>query len=819
VHPTRRALVLVLALLAGVVAVPRAAEAAPKPPVVQLAAPGTLAPAVTSTGGPVAVRFSIDRTAGWTVGYRPAGSTAAFSPFPAATGQGRGALVAGVVAPVQPGTYDIGVTARAGNVETRAVAARALVVTGPALTEDQRCDGLDPVACLLPFPNDAFTGADPTTDTGRRVHLSPLSTPRNVAGLPVDPTEWNRNDGFSPGSMALTQVPGLDLHATWGSELDHIQDLSWYQRPDAPMVLLDADTGERHPFWSELDSHATDPAEQLLILRPATNLLEGHRYIVALRHLRTADGSAIPARPAFAAYRDGGSAPGVVEARRPHMERLFAELGAAGIARGDLFLAWDFTVASERDLSERALHIRDDAFAALGDTDLADGQVAGDAPAFAITSVTDLATGDTMRRIEGTVAVPNYLTPQVTVTAPDPVGEPATAPQSRFHTLGSPDGLPVVNPLQPTVDVEFVCDIPRGADTAPAHAMLYGHGLLGGRGEATGSSTAALRRNGMAPCAVDWWGMSFADISNVALILTDISRFPSLADRAQQGFLNFLFLGRALVHPRGFVADPAFQGPAGAPLLVPGELVYDGNSQGGIMGGALVALAPDLTRAKLGVPAMNYSTLLNRSSDWEAKGGSLVDRLPGLDPTEPTDTVAYSDAYYAAYPSVVDQQIGFNLIQMLWDRAEANGYAHHMTDDPLANTPAHQVMLQVAFSDHQVANVAAEVEGRTIGARLHAPVVPDGLHWSVDPTFGFDDWVPSVDGPLQGESVLIYWHSTDRGLTTPPNGNQPPRVGEDPHGDPRKDRAAALQVVRFLLTGELVDVCGGQACVTDATKR
>ena len=54
------------------------------------------------------------------------------------------------------------------------------------------------------------------------------------------------------------------------------------------------------------------------------------------------------------------------------MERLFATLQRAGIARNSLYLAWDFTVASERNLSERALSIRDDAFAALGDTDLTD---------------------------------------------------------------------------------------------------------------------------------------------------------------------------------------------------------------------------------------------------------------------------------------------------------------------------------------------------------------------------------------------------------------------------------------------------------------
>ncbi len=647
--------------------------------------------------------------------------------------------------------------------------------------------------------------------------------PRNVVGKPIDPTEWNRNDGFSPGSMVLAHVPGLDLHATWGSALDHVQDLSWYQRADAPIVLLDTDTGERHPFWSELDTHAATPDEQLLVLRPARNLEEGHRYVVALRDMRRSDGSTIAARPAFAAYRDGT---GAEPARRPLMEEVFAHLAEAGIDRDDLFLAWDFTVASERNLSERALHVRDDAFASLGDDDLADLVVEGRPPSWRVTSVLDRPDADTARRIEGTIAVPNYLTPQVTATVPPelagPLGLPldsAALPLSRFNTVGSRHGLPAVNPVQPTVDVPFVCNLPASATSQPAHALLYGHGLLGSRSEANGSSTATLRQRGFAPCSVDWWGMSSDDLVNVALILTDVSHFASLADRSQQGFVNFLYLGRALLHPDGLGTDPAFRGPGGEALLAPGELAYDGNSQGGIMGGALVALAPDLTRAKLGVPAMNYSTLLNRSVDWESKDGtSLVERLGGLDPTDPMDAVAYSDLLYASYPSPVDQQLVFALIQMLWDRAEANGYAHHLSHDPLPGTPAHQVMLQVAYSDHQVANVAAEVEARTIGAVLRVPAVPAGMHWAADPTFGFETWDPA-DGSLSGRSVLIYWLSTDRGLMTPPNGNVPPRAGSDPHGDPRKDRLASDQVARFLRTGEVVDVCGGGPCLTDASRR
>ena len=45
---------------------------------------------------------------------------------------------------------------------------------------------------------------------------------------------------------------------------------------------------------------------------------------------------------------------------------LFALLGKADVGRADLYLAWDFTVASERNLSERVLAMRDDAMGLLG---------------------------------------------------------------------------------------------------------------------------------------------------------------------------------------------------------------------------------------------------------------------------------------------------------------------------------------------------------------------------------------------------------------------------------------------------------------------
>src|SRR3712207_1854103 len=68
---------------------------------------------------------------------------------------------------------------------------------------------------LLPFPDDRLTTADAKTDTGRRLDLQLLDMPRNIASRPIDPTDINRNDGFSPGTPILVDVPGIDTPAAF----------------------------------------------------------------------------------------------------------------------------------------------------------------------------------------------------------------------------------------------------------------------------------------------------------------------------------------------------------------------------------------------------------------------------------------------------------------------------------------------------------------------------------------------------------------------------------------------------------------------------
>ena len=106
-------------------------------------------------------------------------------------------------------------------------------------TAADRCELLGQDRCLLPFPSDRFTVADPSTDTGRRVSFNLESMPANIGGAHMDPTEWNRSDGFSPGAMIIAHIPGLDLGTTGAAP---VTDIARSLDDNAPIVLVNAET-------------------------------------------------------------------------------------------------------------------------------------------------------------------------------------------------------------------------------------------------------------------------------------------------------------------------------------------------------------------------------------------------------------------------------------------------------------------------------------------------------------------------------------------------------------------------------------------------
>jgi hypothetical protein len=719
----------------------------------QLPASGEVTVEVEVTGrlDPATIRLRLD----------PAGSPPTVDLTDRLTVSGNTATVALEPADLTPGTLRFIADARRDRHHDRKKA-ESIVSWEPSIDPSTagRCEFLGQARCLLPFPSDWFTVPDATTDTGRRVNLDVESMPANTNGIHIDPTDHNRADGFSPGASIIAQVPGIDLGATGAAP---VTDIARSLDRDAPIVLVNAKTGEHHPFFAELDANATTDEDRALLIRPARNLDEGGRYIVALRRLKNASGATIEASRAFQIFRDKiPTFASEVEQRRRHFERLFDDLADANVKRSDLYLAWDFTVASERSLTERVLHIRDDAFASLQ----------GGVPAFTIDSVEDNVDSNILRRVTGTYQVPNYLT--------------GTGAAGSKYNLG-PDGLPVRNG---TYTAPFLCIIPRAALTRPGTAAVYGHGLLGSRSEVN-SFGYFTNMGSVTLCGTDIIGMASDDVGNVVQILQDNSKFNTLADRLQQAILNYQFLARLMKDARGFLSSPAFQvGTPARPAFQAGYVAYNGNSQGGIFGGAVTAVSTEWTRAVLGVPAMNYSTLLTRSVDYDP----------------------YSAIGDPFYPDELYRTVQLALVQMLWDRGEGNGYAHHLTDDPLPGTPAHEVLLIEAFGDHQVANIATETEARTIGAPVHSPALGPGRSTHVEPLWN----IPAIPSDPYHGSALVVW---DYGTPAPPDANLPPRPpehGEDPHGAGSREARVGFQALVFLFdNGFFVDVCNGGPCVSD----
>lgn len=702
------------------------------------------------------------------------------------------------------------------------------------LDRSQFCDFIaapSPSVCMTPFPSDRYTRADPSSRTGRRIDFKKEAMPVNKDGKPIDPAPYAASDGFSQGQTLLVRIPGLDNPAALAATNPVGLDAPGrYTLANSPVVVINAQTRERHPIWVELDSTATAADRTQLMIHPMVNWEAGTRYLVALRNLKDARGKVLGAPEGFRYYRDvlpTGKA--AINQRRSHFEDIFRRLRGAKIKRSNLYLAWDFTVASDENNSERALSMRDQAFATLGDDDLADRKASGSAPGFTVTSVDVNPNPEIARLVKGTFEVPCFMKNGYLV----PCGPGAVLNLN-------PAGQPVQNG---TYNANFECTVPTsvtgpggfGSDPALGRSLVYGHGLMGSiSGEIRSGGQKMLNEKGFVICGTDEIGMSTSDLATVVQALKDLSGFPGVADRLQQGLLNEMFLARLMILPDGLVSKNAFaidpdaadrsQVPGGAgagddpvlPDLEPAirtgtdvRAFYRGNSQGGIMGGALTALAPDFDRTSLGVTGMNYSVLLTRSSAWASENA----------------TVKYSTFFNPSYPDERTRPLALGLAQMLWDRGEPNGYAHRMTDKPLENTPPHKVLMDIAFGDHLVTNWQANAQARTIGAKAMSPFVYAG-RWTGNGGQAVDgQWgIESIGSYPYDGSAITYWDigperpspgnpAVTIGTNPPPLTNTAPASGQDPHEAPRVTPEAVRMFDLFLRDdGAVTNQCGAGPC-------
>ena len=665
-----------------------------------------------------------------------------------------------------------------------------------------KCDALvtTPVGhdCLLPWPNNAFTKTA-STPTGRLVNIAPTATPMNNKGVHINPKYQDQNDGFSPGSVVMINIPDLSIA---NSSIATSTDIGssgcsitgTLTSTTSPIVLWDATRSRCVPYFAELDAQDADAATQLLLIHPAVNYTEGDRIDVVLRNLFDTSDARIPTLAGEAAALDGKLVPA---SRGAHLKWVVTH-DLKGFDLSHLYAAWDFSVISsggtsttkfsDDDLADPALTMRDQAFKLVGST----------TPVFRVTSV---ATVGTERQVSGSFQVPTFLT---------------HCPKTQTAMFDSTDtaycgamnvdrhGLPLLehSTLSKGTDrtwsnqiwANFICVMPTTiATSGPALPTLYGHGLLGDATEVAGSSFVKGVAANMMGCATDWSGMSSNDVLLVEAALQNMSTFqrqrgphapgvrelpvPRPADQLEEGLRD----------QRGV---PAVRlGPLpGRQVRFPGVLPGRDHGRGRL--GDLDGVEPCDPRR----PGENYGgLLLNRSVDWSQ----------------------FESIYDPAYPNSTDQQIGLQLAQMLWDRGENEGYAEHLVAHPYAGTKAKHVFIIENYGDHQVANVSAEAFARTIGAVNHQPVFDSDafgtprLNLPVTVQWGLTKANQSVSNP----AFIELW---DYGTPTPPTVNLPPsgaQYGNDPHGYGRQDPGLITQIYDFMSTGLVPDVCGSGPCI------
>jgi hypothetical protein len=653
-----------------------------------------------------------------------------------------------------------GMTVAASGVSAAAGAAGGSLSAAAPAGHTHGCDPIGLANCLIPFPDDYYAVADRDSRTGERINLTAAMMPASSAGVHINPAEWNRLDGFSPGDPILTVLPGVDLTA---SRVAPITDIGSSLSADAPIVLIDASTGKRVPYWAELDATDPDAATRALIIHPAYRLSDQTTYVVALRHLVGSSGKPVAVPGGFGSMlRSAPSGSAALRQRWYEMRPVLRFLSAHGVSSAGLDQAWEFTTASTRALTGQVLAMRNQAFAGLH----------GHAPASVVTSVSvPKASTGIARVVNGYVSVPSYL---------DERGGPSG---SDLHF--SSDAL-YADPTQIPGNIQraaFECVVPRAALSHPAKdVLLFGHGLLQ---DQTIVSSAPIEADAAAHdivvCGADWLGLSAQDAGTLLSVSSNLSLFATVPDRMQQAYLDFLFLGRAMIASGGLGSLPAFRGAIAAHP----SLAYAGYSLGGIEGGALSSIAQDYTRAALFVSGSEFSLMIERSVDF-AQFGQLI---------------------MQTYPNRLGYQVGIALIQMLWDRGEPDGYIDHLVRNPLPGTPAKHVLIQEVFGDHQVANIATETEARTLGLSVYAPELASGRSPDVAPFWGLS---PIGSFPYTG-NALFNW---DSGSPPPPLTNKPPTAGHDPHDDLSVSAASQGLALSFLYSGYLTDVCGGAPCTT-----
>ncbi len=622
--------------------------------------------------------------------------------------------------------------------------------------------GLVDGTLVNPFPSFHVTR---TTPEGCRVFIPPGALPVGPDSDPMPVGRFDVRDGFSAGQTSYWR-PGVAVDA---SSLPSWSDSDLGLGVDASVQIWDLDAGVQLPAFAEVDAFLDQANEQRAVLiRPLAPLPFGTRVaVVVTDRVTMIGGGSVPASSTLLSLRDPGpTSPD--DARAQHYQDLFDRLQSLGVERDSVVMTWDFPVAS-----------RDSLVAPL-DT-LLDGmrQELPAEPDFEpVVSIDALLDRDLdaplvsglWRELRGSARLTHYLWAEVD----DATEVEHDAGMFRLDDVG--------NPIPRAVDdAFFIAVVPesvRGAAPGSVPVVVFGHGIfsaprsyLTAPGDPNGT-IELLNRLGAVGIGGEWRGLTERDRPDAIRVAANLGRFPLITDKMVQGVSNQVALPRLM--KTQFRNHEAFVTQDGESMIDVERIYYFGISLGGIEGLTLMANSQHVSHGVLHVPGSTWSTMLERSTNWNAFEPFVIESV-----TAPWD-----------------RQLLYTVSQLLWDPVDPVSHYRELNDASL--------LMQVSVGDEQVPNFTAELLARGAGIPLVTPAVNNvpGLDAREAP-FG-----PDARGYMQ----------FDPQMGAPPEVNRPQAVASGAHGAIRGANEVMSQIESFFASGSagtIVNPCGPEPCILD----
>jgi hypothetical protein len=425
-------------------------------------------------------------------------------------------------------------------------------------------------------------------------------------------------------------------------------------------------------------------------------------------------------------------------------------------------LAWDFTTGTRERVEADMLRVRE----------LTRAWLEANAPTIHVDSV-EPGTDRVWRTIRGTVSGPLFL-------------ENTKPGASLVRNKG---GSVIQNG---TATFAFTATVPASVRDrfAAGRVLAYGHGFFGGRQEVEDASAHTIAdRLAAVLVAIDWLGMSKADVSVVANALSaEPSHVAVFTDRVHQAMANWIVMTRSirtsLVNADGFrrptapgepgvVVDAQGNSNVGQPIYDASAVSYFGASQGHILGGVMNALNPDTARVCLNVGGAGLTHMMFRARPFAPFLVFLGFALP-----DPLDQMAFAAT-----------------LQTPFDRIDPGVYAGHLLANPLEGSPSdRRVLMQIGLGDAQVPNLASFLHARLL--QLPELTPNPAPVWGLKPTAA----------PVMGSALTLFDFGVDLGIyrtAIPPLDDNPVHEGL------RLLDSALSQMDAFYGDGTIVQPCNG----------